>query len=213
MEVFFALKKIACWFLVHSSTQTELQYRNSGKLLLFTIKQNFICSNFYSPHTRMVSSPVHHFMHGKACNYDLNIHQMYHSKSVPPKFVDCNSSYSFCSSIIFTDWRFHELETSQNPPHYANVSGWKVNGITLNSYSTKPGIHTNSRKHRLHKTTASHSLLYYHCCADMLLKNQHLPRQYILATPLHYHIGMYCVMVDHLLWRFSTCPKWYWWTL
>jgi len=172
VEVFFAFKKISCWFLVHSSTQTELQYRNSGKLLLFTIKQNFICSNFYSPHTRMVSSPVRRFMHGKACNYDLNIHQMYHSKSAPPKFVDCSSivfavQSSFCA---FTDWRFHELETSQNPPHYANVSGWKASGITLNSYGTKPGIHTSSRKRRLHETTAPHSLLYYHCCADMLLE-------------------------------------------
>lgn len=150
---------------------------------------------FLFTHTRMVSSPVRCFMHGKACNYDLNIHQMYHSKSGAPKFVDCSSivfavQSSFCA---FTDWRFHELETSQNPKQL-----W----------------HKARHSHKQQKMQASRD----HCsaffvvlsllCRHALKKPTFTKAVYILATPLHCHIGMHCVMVDHLLWRW-----WYWWTL
>ena len=190
-----AFKKISCWFLVHSSTQTELQYRNSGKLLLFTIKQNFICSNFYSPHTRMVSSPVRCFMHGKACNYDLNIH---HSKSGAPKFVDCSSivfaiQSSFCA---FTDWRFHELETSQNPPHYANVSGCEGEW-----HHPKQLRHKARHSHKQQKTQASRD----HCSAFFVVLS--LLCRHALKKPT-FTKAVYTSYTSALPHRYALCNGW-----
>ena len=144
-----------------------------------------------------------------------------HSSNVPQQKWSTKvcrlQQYSFCNSIIFLCLYWLKISWVGNlsKPSSLCQCVW----LEGEWHHPKQLQHKARHSHKQQKTQASRD----HCsaffvvlsllCRHALKKPTFTKAVYILATPLHCHIGMHCVMVDHLLWRFSTCPKWYWWTL